>query len=302
MKTGKKIWLCIAGILLIALGVYFIINPDVTLVSAATVLGFFTLFTGISKLMFTFRTQAFIPNSGTRMLSALLDIFFGCFFLFNLLGTALSLPFVFAIWVIIEGISGVGGIHIPSANFMQELRRVTEENNVVLILDEIQSGYGRSGKFFAHQHMGIRPDIITVAKGIANGYPFAGVLISPKFTPVYGQLGTTFGGNHLGCALACTVLDVIEEESLVANAARQGEYLMQGLRSMDILGLKELRGRGLMIGIEFEYPYKEVRNRLLYDQHVFTGAAGTNVLRILPPLCITRKECDMFLERFEKAL
>lgn len=204
--------------------------------------------------------------------------------------------------VIIEGISGVGGIHIPSANFMQELRRVTEENNVVLILDEIQSGYGRSGKFFAHQHMGIRPDIITVAKGIANGYPFAGVLISPKFTPVYGQLGTTFGGNHLGCALACTVLDVIEEEGLVANAARQGEYLMQGLRSMDIPGLKELRGRGLMIGIEFEYPYKEVRNRLLYDQHVFTGAAGTNVLRILPPLCIGQKECDLFLERFEKAL
>ena len=204
--------------------------------------------------------------------------------------------------VIIEGISGVGGIHLPSAEFMQELRKVTEDNNVVLILDEIQSGYGRSGKFFAHQWYGITPDIITVAKGIANGYPFAGVLISPKFVPVYGQLGTTFGGNHLGCALACTVLDVMNDENLIENARVQGEYLMNGLKAMNIPGLKELRGRGLMIGIEFEYPYKEVRNRLLYEQHVFTGAAGTNVLRILPPLCITQKECDLFLERFEKAL
>ena len=205
--------------------------------------------------------------------------------------------------VIIEGISGVGGIHIPTVEFMQELRKVTQENGVVLILDEIQSGYGRSGKFFAHQHYGIQPDIITVAKGIANGYPFAGVLISPMFKPVYGQFGTTFGGNHLGCALACTILDVIREENLVENAAKMGEYLMNGLKSMNnIPGLKELRGKGLMIGIEFDYPYKEVRNRLLFEQHVFTGAAGTNVLRILPPLCITKKECDLFLERFEKAL
>ena len=204
--------------------------------------------------------------------------------------------------VIIEGISGVGGIHIPTVEFMQELRKVTAENGVVLILDEIQSGYGRSGKFFAHQHYGIQPDIITVAKGIGNGYPFAGVLISPMFKPVYGQLGTTFGGNHLGCALACTVLDVIQEENLVENAAKMGDYLMENLKAMNIPGLKELRGKGLMIGIEFEYPYKEVRNRLLYEQHVFTGAAGTNVLRILPPLCITKKECDLFLERFEKAL
>ena len=173
---------------------------------------------------------------------------------------------------------------------------------VVLILDEIQSGYGRSGKFFAHQWTGIRPDIITVAKGIANGYPFAGVLISPMFAPVYGQLGTTFGGNHLGCALACTVLDVIRDENLIENARQQGEYLMEGLKSMNIPGLKELRGRGLMIGIEFDHPYKEVRNRLLYEQHVFTGAASTNVLRILPPLCITQHDCDLFLERFAKAL
>lgn len=204
--------------------------------------------------------------------------------------------------VIIEGISGVGGIHIPTVGFMQELRKVTAENNVVLILDEIQSGYGRSGKFFAHQWYGIEPDIITVAKGIANGYPFAGVLISPKFVPVYGQLGTTFGGNHLGCALASCVLDVMKEENLVENARIQGEYLMNGLKSMNIPGLKELRGKGLMIGIEFDYPYKEVRNRLLYEQHVFTGAAGTSVLRILPPLIIKQKECDLFLERFENAL
>ena len=191
---------------------------------------------------------------------------------------------------------------MPSVGFMQELRKVTAENNVVLILDEIQSGYGRSGKFFAHQWYGIQPDLITMAKGIANGYPFAGVLISPKFAPVYGQLGTTFGGNHLGCALACTVLDVIQEEHLVENAAKQGDYLMNGLKSITIPGLKELRGKGLMIGIEFDYPYKEVRNRLLYDQHVFTGAAGTSTLRILPPLCIQQKECDLFFERFEKAL
>ena len=204
--------------------------------------------------------------------------------------------------VIIEGISGVGGIHIPTAEFMQELRKVTADNHVVLILDEIQSGYGRSGKFFAHQWFGIRPDIITVAKGIANGYPFAGVLISPIFSPVYGQLGTTFGGNHLGCALACTVLDVIQEEHLIENARKQGEYLMEGLKSMNIPGLKELRGLGLMIGIEFDHPYKEVRNRLLYEQHVFTGAAGTNVLRILPPLCITQRDCDLFLDRFASAL
>lgn len=204
--------------------------------------------------------------------------------------------------VIIEGISGVGGIHIPDATFMQQLQTETHKAGAKLILDEIQSGYGRSGKFFAHQYYGIRPDLITVAKGIANGYPFAGVLISPDFAPVYGQLGTTFGGNHLGCALACTVLDIIQDENLVENAARMGEYLMQGLKAMDIPGLKELRGRGLMIGIEFEGSMKEIRQRLLYEQHVFTGAAGTSTLRLLPPLCLTQADCDLFLDRFNKAL
>lgn len=205
--------------------------------------------------------------------------------------------------VIIEGISGVGGIHIPDDTFMRQLREETTRAGAVLILDEIQSGYGRSGRFFAHQHYGdLRPDLITVAKGIANGYPFAGVLVSPDFEPVYGQLGTTFGGNHLGCALACTVLDVIEEENLIENAASQGTYLLEKLRSMNIPGLYELRGRGLMIGIEFNGPAKEIRSRLLFDEHVFTGAAGTNTIRLLPPLCITREQCDLFLSRFRKVL
>jgi acetylornithine aminotransferase len=204
--------------------------------------------------------------------------------------------------VIIEGISGVGGIHVPEKEFMQQLRAETTQAGAVLILDEIQSGYGRSGRFFAHQYYDIKPDLITVAKGIANGYPFAGLLISPEFKPVYGQLGTTFGGNHLGCALAATVLDVIVDEHLIENAAVQGKYLMDGLKSMNIPGLKELRGRGLMIGIEFEGSAKEIRSRLLFEQHVFTGAAGTSTIRLLPPLCLSREDCDLFLERFQAAL
>jgi len=203
--------------------------------------------------------------------------------------------------VIIEGISGVGGIHIPDPTFMQRLREETARAGALLILDEIQSGYGRSGRFFAHQHYGdFRPDLITVAKGIANGFPFAGVLIAPDFTPVYGQLGTTFGGNHLGCALACTVLDVIEDENLIENAATQGRYLLDQLRDMDIPDLYELRGRGLMIGIEFKRPAKEIRSHLLFDEHVFTGAAGNNTIRLLPPLCITREQCDLFLYKLQR--
>lgn len=201
--------------------------------------------------------------------------------------------------VMIEGIQGVGGIQIPDDTFMKQLREVCTETDTVLILDEIQSGYGRSGKFFAHQYAGIRPDMITVAKGIANGFPMSGVLISPKFTPVYGQLGTTFGGNHLGCAAALAVLDVIEEEHLVDNAAAVGAYLMQELKK--IPQIKEVRGRGLMIGLEFAEPIKELRSRLIYDEHVFTGASGTNVLRLLPPLCLTKEEADLFLERLNKS-
>ena len=204
--------------------------------------------------------------------------------------------------VIIEGISGVGGIHIPTTEFMQELRKVTEENDVVLILDEIQSGYGRSGKFFAHQWYGIQPDIITVAKGIANGYPFAGVLISPKFAPVYGQLGTTFGGNHLGCAAALSVLDIISEEKLVENAAEVGAYLMNEIKKINSPKIVEVRGEGLMIGVELNEPYKEIRTKLVKDLHVFTGCSGTNVLRLLPPLCLSKAQADEFVKRFKIAL
>lgn len=202
--------------------------------------------------------------------------------------------------VIIEGIQGVGGIRIPADDFMRELRQTTEEAGVVLILDEIQSGYGRSGRFFAHQYSGIRPDIITVAKGIANGYPMGGVLISPKFKPVYGQLGTTFGGNHLGCAAAIAVLDIFEDEKLVDNAATVGEYLMTELKS--IPGIKEVRGRGLMIGIEMDYPVKDLRYRLIKDKHIFTGASGTNVIRLLPPLSLTIDEAALFIKSFKEAI
>lgn len=202
--------------------------------------------------------------------------------------------------VIIEGIQGVGGIQVPNAKFMKELRRMCDETNTVLILDEIQSGYGRSGKFFAHQYMGIKPDMITVAKGIANGFPMAAVIISPKFTPVYGQLGTTFGGNHLGCAAAIAVLDVMKEENLIENAAKVGAHLMEELKSFK--GIKELRGLGLMIGMEFEEPIKEIRSKLLFEQKVFTGVSGTNVIRLLPPLCLSMAEADEFLERLHKVI
>ena len=202
--------------------------------------------------------------------------------------------------VIIEGIQGVGGIQLPTDEFMQALRETCTKHNTILILDEIQSGYGRSGKFFANQHNGIQADIITVAKGIGNGFPMAGVLISPMFTPVYGQLGTTFGGNHLACSAALAVLDVIEQEGLVANAAKVGAYLLEELKKFP--QIKEVRGRGLMIGLEFEEPIKELRLKLLKEQHVFTGVSGTNVLRLLPPLCLSMDEADLFLERFKKVL
>ena len=202
--------------------------------------------------------------------------------------------------VIFEPIQGVGGIRMATDEFMRQLREVTEQTGTVLIADEIQCGYGRSGKFFAHQWAGIRPDIITVAKGIANGYPFSGVLISPKFEPVYGMLGTTFGGNHLGCAAACAVLDIMNDEKLVDNAHEIGEYLISRLK--EIPGIKEVRGRGLMIGIEFDQPAKDLRRRLIFDEHVFTGAAGTNIIRLLPPLCLSRAEADEFLDKFTRQL
>ena len=171
---------------------------------------------------------------------------------------------------------------------------------MVLILDEVQSGYGRTGKFFAHQHAGIRPDLITVAKGMGNGFPIGGVLISPDFTPAYGMLGTTFGGNHLACTAACAVLDVMENEKLVENAATVGEYLISELKR--IPQIKEVRGKGLMIGLEFDYPVKELRNKLLFEQHIFTGASGTNVIRLLPPLSLSQKEVNYFIDRLKHIL
>jgi acetylornithine aminotransferase len=202
--------------------------------------------------------------------------------------------------MIIEGIQGVGGIRIPDDNFLKQLRQVCDETDTVLILDEIQSGYGRSGKFFAHQYAGIRPDMITVAKGIGNGFPIGAVLIAPKFKAVHGQLGTTFGGNHLACAAALAVLEVMEDEKLVENAAEVGEFLMAELKK--IPGIKEVRGRGLMIGIEFENSAADIRRRLLFDEKVFTGASGTNVIRLLPPLCLTKQQAEQFLDHFKKVL
>lgn len=202
--------------------------------------------------------------------------------------------------VIIECIQGVGGIRMVTAEFLKGLSEVCNKYNTVLICDEIQCGYGRSGKFFAHQHLGVRPDMITVAKGIGNGFPMGGVLISPKFEPQYGQLGTTFGGNHLACAAALAVIDVIEKEQLVDNAAKVGAYLMEELKK--IPQIKDVRGEGLMIGMEFEQPIKEIRTRLLKEQHVFTGVSGTNVIRLLPPLCLSMDDAKEFLNRFRKLL
>ena len=198
--------------------------------------------------------------------------------------------------VILECIQGVGGIKMVTPEFAQGLAAACKKYGAVLICDEIQCGYGRSGKFFAHQWLGIEPDLITVAKGIGNGFPMAAVLISPMFTPVYGQLGTTFGGNHLACTAALAVMDVMEQEGLVENAHAVGSYLLQELSKLK--GIKEVRGRGLMIGMEFEEPIKELRLNLLKEQHVFTGVSGTNVIRLLPPLCLSKAEADLFLERF----
>ncbi|MCH4156186.1 MAG: aminotransferase class III-fold pyridoxal phosphate-dependent enzyme [Muribaculaceae bacterium] len=202
--------------------------------------------------------------------------------------------------VIIEGIQGVGGIRIPDDEFLRQLRAECDANGVVLILDEIQSGYGRTGKFYAHQHAGIRADIVTMAKGIANGFPMGALAINPAYKPAFGMLGTTFGGNHLACAAALAVLDIFESEHLVENAASVGGHLLDELKKLP--QIKEVRGRGLMIGLEFDQPVKDLRLRLLHEQHVFTGASGTNVLRLLPPLVLTRELADEFVCRLKKVL
>ena len=206
--------------------------------------------------------------------------------------------------VILECIQGVGGIRLATAEFAQGLQAACRKYGTVLICDEIQCGYGRSGKFFAHQWLGIRPDLITVAKGIANGFPMGAVLISPEFVPSYGQLGTTFGGNHLACAAALAVLDVIESEHLVNNACKVGDYLLEKLNDLKATQphITDVRGRGLMIGIELDIPHKDVRSRLIYDEHCFTGCASTNILRLLPPLCLTTAEADSFIEKLKRSL
>ncbi|MCL2651501.1 MAG: aminotransferase class III-fold pyridoxal phosphate-dependent enzyme [Candidatus Azobacteroides sp.] len=202
--------------------------------------------------------------------------------------------------VIIEGIQGIGGIQVPDPVFLQELSKVCKETGTVLILDEIQSGYGRTGKFFAHQYAGIKPDIITIAKGMGNGFPVSGVMISPEFKAVHGQLGTTFGGNHLACTAAIAVLDVMKEEKLIENAARVGDFLITELKKFP--QIKEVRGHGLMIGVEFEQPIKPMRDKLLFEQKVFTGVTGAHIFRLLPPLCLSMEEAKEFLVRFKNVL
>lgn len=204
--------------------------------------------------------------------------------------------------VILEPIQGVGGIRMATPDFAQKLAYACKRYGAVLICDEIQCGYGRSGKFFAHQWLGIKPDIITVAKGIANGFPMGGVLISPEFEPIYGQLGTTFGGNHLACAAALAVLDIFEQDHLVENAHEVGEYLMEQIRKMNNPHITDVRGRGLMIGIDLDIQHKTVRQKLIAQELCFTGCAGTNILRLLPPLCLTKAEADMFIEKLTNTL
>ena len=198
--------------------------------------------------------------------------------------------------VIIEGMQGVGGVQVPTDSFLQKAKSLCEKYNAVLILDEVQSGYGRSGKFFSHQYAGIKPDIITTAKGMGNGFPIGGVLISPKFKEKHHMLGTTFGGNHLACAAAIAVLDVIKSEKLMINAKGIGDYMIGVLKK--ITGVKEVRGRGLMIGVELEFPYDAVRNELIFTHKIFTGTSGKNTIRLLPPLTLSKEEAEIFLHAF----
>ncbi len=202
--------------------------------------------------------------------------------------------------IIIEGIQGIGGIIIPDASFLEGLRELTKQYGSLLILDEIQSGYGRSGKFFAHQYAYIEPDIITVAKGMGNGFPVGGVLIAPEIKPWAGMLGTTFGGNHLACAASIAVVDVMNKEDLVENAEKVGNFMMDELNAID--GGFSVRGKGLMVGIEFPVEVAGIRKKLLFEHHIFTGVSGKNMIRLLPPLCITEEEVSTFLKAFKEVL
>ena len=200
--------------------------------------------------------------------------------------------------VIIEGIQGVAGIYEPTAEFIHGLRELCDRHGCVLILDEIQSGYGRTGKFFAHQHYGVRADIVTMAKGMGNGFPIGGVIISPAIKASYGMLGTTFGGNHLACTAALAVLDIIENEHLIENAAEIGKYFAEAFR--DEKAIKEYRGKGLMIGLELNEEYIGLRNRLLFEKHFFTGAAGAGVIRLLPSLTISQATAVSFVAAWKE--
>lgn len=202
--------------------------------------------------------------------------------------------------VIIEGIQGCGGINVPTASFMQTLAALCRKYGTVLILDEVQSGYGRTGRFFAHQWYGIRPDIITMGKGIANGFPCGGILISPEFKVVKGMLGTTFGGNYLAMAAAISVLDVIAKENLVENALKVGEHILANIPASD--RIKEVRGKGLMIGIEFNESVAPLRKELLFEKHIFTGVAGSTMIRLLAPLCIGTEDADTFIKALKEVL
>lgn len=200
--------------------------------------------------------------------------------------------------VIIEGIQGVAGIYEPTSEFLSGLRTLCDKYGCLLILDEIQSGYGRTGRFFAHQHHDVRADIVTMAKGMGNGFPIGGVLISPAIKAEYGMLGTTFGGNHLACTAAIAVLDIIENEHLIENAARIGEYFKEALGGSK--ALKEYRGKGLMIGLEVKDEYKGLRDRLLFERHFFTGAAGAQVIRLLPSLTISAATAEAFVKTWNE--
>lgn len=202
--------------------------------------------------------------------------------------------------VIMEGIMGIGGIHIPEPAFFEKVGDLCKASGTVLILDEIQSGYGRSGKFFAHQYSNVKPDIITVAKGMGNGFPLGAVLISPDFTPWTGMLGTTFGGSYLACAAGIAVLDVMKKENLVENSFNVGKYMMKELQKID--QIKEIRGHGLMIGLEFEEPIAPIRKKLLFEKKIFTGVSGTNIIRILPPLCLSKEQANLFIRELKEVL
>jgi acetylornithine/N-succinyldiaminopimelate aminotransferase len=202
--------------------------------------------------------------------------------------------------VIVEGIQGIGGCRVPEPAFLKAAERLCKKYDALLILDEIQSGYGRSGKFFAHQYADIKPDIISIAKGMGNGFPIGGILINPKFKPWFGMLGTTFGGNYLACAAGIAVLDIMKAEKLVDNALEVGNYLFS--KVVGIPQIKEIRGKGLMIGLEFDFPIAPIRKQLLFEEKIFTGVSGANTIRILPPLTLTKSQVDHFADALVRVL